>query len=78
MTEEELHNEWQKLFGDKVDHQTELPLTEVSSDLERLIEQNYAQQGMRWRLDCLNKSLGSLRPGDFGFIYARQIGRAHV
>lgn len=28
-------------------------------------------QGLRWRLPCLNKSLGSLRKGDFGFIFAR-------
>jgi len=26
---------------------------------------------LRWRLDSLNKSLGSLRKGDFGFIFAR-------
>lgn len=28
-------------------------------------------EGLRWRLDCLNKSLGSLRKGDFGFEFAR-------
>lgn len=43
----------------------------VSTDLEELIEKNYVEQGYRWRLDCLNKSLGSLRRGDFGFIFAR-------
>ena len=26
---------------------------------------------MRWRLKCLNQSLGSLRKGDFGFVFAR-------
>lgn len=40
-------------------------------DLEGLLERTYADQGYRWRLDCLNKSLGSLRSGDFGFIFAR-------
>lgn len=56
----------------QVDHQThELPIREVNLDLEELIESAYAEEGYRWRLDCLNKSLGSLRTGDFGFIFAR-------
>lgn len=56
----------------EVDHQAgELPIREVNLDLEELIESAYAEEGYRWRLDCLNKSLGSLRPGDFGFIFAR-------
>ena len=29
------------------------------------------QPGLRWRLDCLNRSIGSIRKGDFGFIFAR-------
>jgi len=67
------YGEWEdltKFLEDvKVDHQT--GLTEVTNDLEELIEQSYSEQGYRWRLDCLNKSLGSLRAGDFGFIFAR-------
>ena len=57
----------------KDDHQNnqELPLSSVSLDLNEIIESSYAEQGLRWRLQCLNKSLGSLRPGDFGFIFAR-------
>lgn len=43
----------------------------VTTDLEELIEKTYKQTGLRWRLDCLNKSLGSLRKGNFGFIFAR-------
>jgi replicative DNA helicase len=50
-------------------HQTTLP--EVSTDLEDLLSNHVYDQGLRWRLDCLNKSLGSLRRGDFGFIFAR-------
>lgn len=49
--------------------QTTLP--EVSTDLEDLLSNHVYDQGLRWRLDCLNKSLGSLRRGDFGFIFAR-------
>jgi replicative DNA helicase len=43
----------------------------VTLDLETLLNDTYALPGLRWRLDCLNKSLGSLRQGDFGFIFAR-------
>ena len=43
----------------------------ITTDLELLAEHAVNQPGLRWRLDCLNKSLGSLRKGDFGFIFAR-------
>lgn len=43
----------------------------VSDDLEILYEKQVKEQGLRWRLNSLNKSIGSLRKGDFGFIFAR-------
>lgn len=43
----------------------------VTTDLEVLADNAVSKPGLRWRLDCLNKSLGSLRKGDFGFIFAR-------
>jgi replicative DNA helicase len=43
----------------------------VSDDLEFLVTEAVAKPGLRWRLQCLNRSLGSLRKGDFGFIFAR-------
>ena len=43
----------------------------VTTDLEILANNAVTKPGLRWRLDCLNKSLGSLRKGDFGFIFAR-------
>lgn len=43
----------------------------VTTDLEILASNAVNKPGLRWRLDCLNKSLGSLRKGDFGFIFAR-------
>jgi replicative DNA helicase len=43
----------------------------VSGDLEKLLHEVYQDKGLRWRLDCLNKSLGSLRKGNFGFLFAR-------
>lgn len=55
----------------QVDHTSLLPIDETTQDLEYLIDHNYKEQGLRWRLSCLNRSLGSLREGDFGFIFAR-------
>lgn len=43
----------------------------TTDDLETLLNHTYKQSGLRWRLDTLNKSLGSLRQGDFGFVFAR-------
>lgn len=45
--------------------------TPVIMDLKQLHESQVATPGLRWRLNFLNKSLGSLRKGDFGFIFAR-------
>lgn len=54
------------------DHQQDDVLSDaITLDLETLLNATYALPGLRWRLDCLNKSLGSLRQGDFGFIFAR-------
>lgn len=66
--QEELDNFLSKT---SVDAPTDLPDYEVSTDLEELLKGHATEQGLRWRLDCLNKSLGSLRKGDFGFIFAR-------
>lgn len=43
----------------------------VSDDLEVLVNSVISSQGLRWRLTAMNKALGSLRKGDFGFIFAR-------
>jgi replicative DNA helicase len=43
----------------------------VSDDLFVLKEAIRGEGGLRWRLETFNKSLGSLRKGDFGFFYAR-------
>ena len=44
--------------------------------LEELFNASVLQPGLRWRLNCLNESLGSLRKGDFGFIFARpEVGK---
>jgi hypothetical protein len=43
----------------------------ITDDLDELYEHTEKRMGFRWRLNWLNKSLGSLRKGDFGFIFAR-------
>jgi len=40
-------------------------------DLEAIINSSSMEPGIRWRLQFLNKSLGSLRPGDFGMLIKR-------
>lgn len=43
----------------------------ANDDLEVLYERAVAGGGLKWRLKCLNRSLGPLRKGDFGYIFAR-------
>lgn len=43
----------------------------ISDDLEELANDTVKNPGLRWRLSALNQMLGSLRKGDFGFIFAR-------
>jgi KaiC/GvpD/RAD55 family RecA-like ATPase len=43
----------------------------VTTDLEQILRTTTGTRGLRWRLPWLNRSLGSLRKGDFGFIFAR-------
>jgi replicative DNA helicase len=46
-------------------------ITPVDMDLDQLYNSQVATPGLRWRCRWLNQSLGSLRKGDFGFIFAR-------
>lgn len=43
----------------------------VTDDLEELYSRHVQKHGLRWRLNSLNKMLGSLRKGSFGFLFAR-------
>jgi hypothetical protein len=43
----------------------------VTQDLSTLISRTMEKPGLRWRLNSLNRNLGSLRKGNFGFIFAR-------
>ena len=61
-----------ELFNDFEHQQVEVDsITPINMDLKELYDTQIKTPGLRWRLDWLNKSLGSLRKGDFGFIFAR-------
>lgn len=43
----------------------------VTNDLEQLANSSVQKPGLKFRLGLLRRSLGSLRKGDFGFVFAR-------
>lgn len=43
----------------------------VTTDLTKLLDDQINAPGLNWRLLCLRESLGPLRKGDFGFVFAR-------
>lgn len=65
---EELLNKFNELEHEDTETEEAKP---VNMDLHEIYESQIQTPGLRWRLDWLNKSLGSLRKGDFGFIFAR-------
>lgn len=61
-----------KAFSSELSEKTCISDTEfITDDLEALYDEAFASGGLKWRLSSLNKSLGPLRKGDFGFIFAR-------
>ena len=59
-------------FYNKFENKPAIKETEfVTDNLEELYNETVLSPGLRWRLKSLNKMLGSLRKGDFGFIFAR-------
>lgn len=56
---------------DSVHERVEVSQEFVSDDLETLYDTAVAQPGLAWRLKSLRRSLGPLRQGDFGFVFAR-------
>lgn len=58
-------------FLEEDQHEAVDEIEVVSDDLEQLLSETILKPGLRWRLNCLNKSLGSLRKGNFGFLFAR-------
>lgn len=64
-----LFSQFQELNDDQELEQHDNPF--ISDDLTFLVEQAVMKPGLRWRLKTLNEMLGSLRKGDFGFVFAR-------
>jgi hypothetical protein len=64
-----------ELVGFTKDLEVGNPLTEeielVTTSLTGLLEEEVMMPGFKWRLKCLNKSLGQLRKGALGHIFAR-------
>lgn len=58
-------------FLEEGDTELEEEIESVTDDLESILANTVQKPGLRWRLECLNKSLGSLRRGNFGFLFAR-------
>ena len=43
----------------------------VQVDATELLNREVNDEGLRWRMDCLNESMRGLRPGDFGIVAGR-------
>ncbi len=69
-TVESLQDFYAETFA-KDDHQHDDGLVPVDTDLEYIVSKSYKPGGIYWRLNFLNKSLGPLRDGDFGFVFKR-------
>ena len=74
-------SEGRKEFGDLLVLAENLNATEsvvdsfkdyfVTQDIEEILNERDKSPGLRWRLDWLNRSLGPIRKGNFGFLFAR-------
>ena len=64
----------QKAYSALEDREARLDVTWVTDDLEALYAVTAGGSGITWPLDCLNKSLGPLRKGNMGFLFARPEG----
>lgn len=55
----------------EVDIVEEVETEFVCTDIREMVQQEELSGGLNWRLGCLNRSLGPLRKGNFGHIFAR-------
>jgi replicative DNA helicase len=58
-------------LAEKLEQPAVQEIKPIEADWEGIFDFVYKQEGLRWRLQSLNRSLGSLRKGDFGFVFAR-------
>ena len=55
----------------EIDEVTDKKFDFQNMSLKHIYDEQDNYPGLRWRLNWLNKSLGSLRKGNFGFLFAR-------
>jgi len=55
---------YRKLLGIRSSSYIDIPIGE-------LLQDEFDDSGIKWRLDCLNRSMRGLRPGDFGIVAGR-------
>lgn len=71
----EVLDEIQSMLNEFEDNKIKLNKDEdslfVKSDLNSLLEEEVYAPGLRWRLSCLNESVGELRGGSLGHVFAR-------
>lgn len=60
----EATDNWRRRTGFKFDSYIDIPIGE-------LLQEEFDDSGLRWRLGCLNESMRPLRAGDFGIIAGR-------
>lgn len=68
---EEIRNKITQLGDTSTDDSVQTETDFVTDDLVELVEASRNVEGLRWRLNTLNKALGSIRKGNFGFVFAR-------
>src|SRR5437879_6488749 len=61
----------EQIYKQLVEPINDLKIYFVTDDISEILTQVVKKEGLRWRLNSLNQSLGSLRKGDFGFVFAR-------
>ena len=61
------HTEQETLFNESLEEENDF----LNDDLQSLVNEQLSGGGLNWRLGSLNKALGPLRKGDFGFVFAR-------
>lgn len=71
ITEDQLHDQTQTYLSYGKDRAIIQDDDFEDDDFEALYSKAIGTGGLRWRLKSLNRSLGPLRKGDFGFIFAR-------
>lgn len=65
-----LTESFDQIGGSHIEQIEEKPVF-VTTNLEEIYNSSISTPGLRWGLDSLNKALGPLRKGNFGFLFAR-------